>query len=148
MPIRLMLTEADIARCYPVLRELRPKLTGAADLVARALPMLAEGAQIAAHVSQDAGEGEDQGAITTVACFRIHTMLVSGVTMYVDDLVTAERFRSRGHGKAMLAWLMRYAKDHGCETFSLDSGTFRPEAHAFYFREGLRITSFHFESAV
>ena len=136
MAIRLITSETEIARCFPVLKELRPKLAHAEELVTRLRVMLTEGAEVAIL--------EQGGEITTVACFRVRHMLVSGLTMYVDDLVTAERFRSRGHGKAMLEWLMEYARERGCATFSLDSGTFRQEAHAFYFREGLRITSFHF----
>jgi hypothetical protein len=46
----------------------------------------------------------------------------------------------------MLDGLMALARERGCETFSLDSGTHRQEAHAFYFREGMRVTSFHFET--
>ena len=131
-----MSTEEEVLACFEVLRELRPKLKNRADLLGLLRTMRAEGATVAAL--------EHGGEIATVAVFRIHTMLVSGVTMYVDDLVTAERFRSRGHGKAMLEWLMAHAEAQGCATFSLDSGTFRQEAHAFYFREGMRITSFHF----
>jgi GNAT superfamily N-acetyltransferase len=71
-------------------------------------------------------------------------MLSSGRTLYVDDLVTDETRRSRGYGKAMLDWLQTHARDAGCATFSLDSGTHRQEAHAFYFRERMRITSLHF----
>lgn len=136
MNIRLIDTEDELVRCVPVLRELRPRFTELAVLVAALRALCAEGVQVAAL--------EEEGEITTVAVFRTQGMLVSGRTMYVDDLVTAERFRSRGHGKAMLQWLKDQAKTSGCETFSLDSGTFRQEAHAFYFREGLRITSFHF----
>jgi len=40
--------------------------------------------------------------------------------------------------------LIAYARERGCDTFSLDSGTHRREAHAFYFREDMRISSFHF----
>ena len=32
-----------------------------------------------------------------------------------------------------------------CDTFSLDSGTQRQQAHKFYFREGMVVTGFHFE---
>jgi hypothetical protein len=45
----------------------------------------------------------------------------------------------------MIAWLIALAKEEGCETFSLDSGTHRHEAHAFYFRQGLRVSDFHFQ---
>ncbi len=125
----------DVARCVPVLIELRPHLSEAelAKLIER---MLAEGVEIAVS--------EEVSGVATVAVFRIRTMLATGVTMYVDDLVTGGSQRSQGHGKRMLEWLMNYARERGCETFSLDSGTFRHEAHAFYFREGLRVTSFHF----
>jgi GNAT superfamily N-acetyltransferase len=58
--------------------------------------------------------------------------------------VTDSGVRSRGHGEAMLQWLIALAKEAGCESFSLDSGTHRLEAHAFYLRNRLRITSFHF----
>ena len=87
---------------------------------------------------------EDAGVVVTLGGFRVQHMLATGLTMYVDDLVTSETARSRGHGKAMLEALIAEARLRGCETFSLDSGTHRREAHAFYFREGMRISSFHF----
>jgi GNAT superfamily N-acetyltransferase len=87
---------------------------------------------------------EDDGAVVAAAGFRVMEILATGRTLYVDDLVTEETKRSRGYGKAMLGWLQEFARQAGCETFSLDSGTHRQEAHAFYFRERLRVTSFHF----
>lgn len=129
-------SDADLARCFPVMRELRPHLQDEAHLLRLSHTMRAEGVEFAAL--------EHDGEITTVTAFRVRTMLASGLTMYVDDLVTGERFRSQGHGKAMLTWLVDLARQRGCKTFSLDSGTFRHDAHAFYFREGLRVTSFHF----
>lgn len=137
MAILRVETEAEMSRCFPVLQELRPKFLNAEIMLEGLRVMRSEGAEIAAV--------EHDGEVATVACFRVHRTLVSGVTLYVDDLVTAERFRSLGHGKAMVEWLMDHARERGCETFSLDSGTFRQSAHAFYFREGLRISSFHFE---
>ena len=87
---------------------------------------------------------EHEGAIVSVAGFRIQNMLSSGKTFYVDDLVTDAAARSQGHGEAMLQWLIALAREAGCDTFSLDSGTQRQDAHAFYLRQRLRITSFHF----
>lgn len=136
MDIRLLASEDEIRRCFAVLHELRPHIADPGQLLACVRVMLSEGVSFVAL--------EDEGEIATVATFRIRTMLATGVTMYVDDLVTASHARSRGYGKAMLHWLMDHARERGCQTFSLDSGTFRAEAHAFYFREGLRITSFHF----
>jgi len=58
--------------------------------------------------------------------------------------VTAEGQRGKHYGETLMAWMERRARDEGCETFSLDSGTQRTGAHKFYFRLGLPITSFHF----
>ena len=136
--VRLITSDEEIARCFPVMQQLRPHLKSVEQMLALTRAMLVEGAEFAVL--------EHEGEVATVAAFRIRTMLVSGITMYVDDLVTAEAMRSHGHGKTMLEWLMNYARQRGCETFSLDSATFRQEAHAFYFREGMRITAFHFQS--
>ncbi len=87
---------------------------------------------------------EKDGTVMAVAGFRVMEMLATGRTLYVDDLVTDEARRSHGFGKAMLDWLQDFALQDECETFSLDSGTHRQEAHAFYFRERMRVTSFHF----
>ena len=88
---------------------------------------------------------EDEGVIVAVAGFRLQTLLWSGRTLYVDDLITDAARRSQGHGGAMLTWLIALAREAGCTTFMLDSGTHRHEAHAFYFRHGLRISDFHFK---
>jgi GNAT superfamily N-acetyltransferase len=130
------MTPESIARCFAVMRTLRPALTSAEEFVARVRQQQAEGFQLAFL--------ERAGEVVTVAGFRVQHMLVSGLTLYVDDLVTGEAVRSQGNGKTMLDWLIARAREQGCETFSLDSGTQRREAHAFYFREDMRISSFHF----
>jgi GNAT superfamily N-acetyltransferase len=136
--VKLAVGVEDVRRCFQVMRELRPLLESAEEFVARVRVQQAEGFELAYL--------EVGGEVVTVAGFRVRHMIVSGLTMYVDDLVTGAAFRSRGHGKAMLDGLMALARERGCETFSLDSGTHRQEAHAFYFREGMRVTSFHFET--
>jgi GNAT superfamily N-acetyltransferase len=132
---KLAETGEEIARCFGVMAHLRPHLA-AAEFIGRVRAQQAEGYKLAYL--------EDEGAVVAVGGFRVMEMLATGRTLYVDDLVTDEARRSRGFGKAMLDWLQRYAREAGCETFSLDSGTHRQEAHAFYFRERMRVTSFHF----
>jgi GNAT superfamily N-acetyltransferase len=134
--VQLAITPEPIARCFEVMRELRPALASAEEFVARVQQQQAQGFHLAFL--------EREGQVVTVAGFRVQHMLGRGLTMYVDDLVTGEMFRSQGNGKRMLDWLIACAREQGCETFSLDSGTHRREAHAFYFREGMRISSFHF----
>lgn len=133
--VKLAESAAEIARCFPVMLHLRPLLV-AEEFIARVNAQQAQGYRLA-YV-------EHEGAVVAVAGFRITEILASGRTLYVDDLVTDPAHRSHGHGKAMLDWLQEHAREAGCETFSLDSGTQRWEAHAFYFRERMRVTSFHF----
>jgi GNAT superfamily N-acetyltransferase len=135
--VKLAESDAEIERCYPVIAQLRPHVT-AKEFVDRVRAQQAQGYRLAYLLAEDSGEA------VAVAGFRVMEMLATGRTLYVDDLVTDEAQRSRGYGKAMLDWLQAHARDAGCATFSLDSGTQRREAHAFYFREGMRVTSFHF----
>ena len=133
--IQIATTPAEIDRCFPVMSQLRPKLI-AAEFVGRIQAQQTEGYQLAFL--------EYEGSVVSVAGFRVQNMLSSGKTLYVDDLVTDSAARSQGHGEAMLRWLIDLAKEANCNSFSLDSGTHRQEAHAFYLRNRLRITSFHF----
>jgi GNAT superfamily N-acetyltransferase len=137
--IQIATTDAEINRCFPVMHQLRPALI-AGEFVGRIQTQQAEGYQLAFL--------EEKNAIASVAGFRIQTLLWSGRTLYVDDLVTDAALRSQGRGEAMLTWLIALAKEAGCTTFMLDSGTRRHEAHAFYFRHGLRISDFHFKLAL
>jgi GNAT superfamily N-acetyltransferase len=134
--IQIARTPVEIDRCFPVMSQLRPALL-AEEFVERIRTQQAEGYQLAFL--------EHLGAVVSVAGFRLQNVLWSGRTLYVDDLVTDASCRSMGHGQAMIEWLIDFAKDAGCATFSLDSGTHRHQAHAFYFRNGLRITDFHFQ---
>jgi GNAT superfamily N-acetyltransferase len=133
--IQIATTPDEIGLCFPVMRQLRPTLVSS-EFVGRVQSQQAEGYQLASL--------EDDGVVVSVAGFRIQNMLSSGKTLYVDDLVTDTNARSKGYGEAMLQWLIALAREAGCDTFSLDSGTQRQDAHAFYLRERLRITSFHF----
>lgn len=134
--IQIAKTVAEIDRCFLVMHQLRPALV-AEEFASRIQTQQAEGYQLAFL--------EHEGAVVCVAGFRLLAVLWSGRTLYVDDLATDNACRSRGHGAAMLQWLIAFAREARCNTFSLDSGTHRHQAHAFYFRHGLKITNFHFE---
>jgi GNAT superfamily N-acetyltransferase len=133
--IQIATTPKEIARCFSVMCQLRPLLLEE-EFFVRIQTQQVEGYQLAFL--------EHENAVVSVAGFRIQNMLSSGKTLYVDDLVTDAAARSQGHGEAMLQWLIALAREAGCDTLSLDSGTQRQEAHAFYLRQRLRITSFHF----
>ncbi len=133
--IALAESDADIARCFPVMAQLRPHLTEA-DFVPRVRRMQAGGFHLAALAAE--------GTVRAVAGYRYHEKLFSGKTMYVDDLVSDATHRSHGHGARLLAWLAEQAKARGCDLLELDSGVQRFDAHRFYFRERMKIASYHF----
>jgi len=136
MTIRIAETADEVRSCYGVVRELRPHLSEP-EFVARVERQAPQGYRLAFL--------EEAGAPVCVAGFRLADTLAWGRFLYVDDLVTGSAARSRGHGRAMLAWLLERARAADCATLHLDSGTQRADAHRFYEREGLNISSYHFQ---
>jgi len=83
-------------------------------------------------------------AVLGVAVYRISENTFEGLHLYVDDLVTDEKQRSRGVDRSLMEHLQGLARAADCEAYTLDSGTQRTQAHKFYFREEMVVTSFHF----
>jgi GNAT superfamily N-acetyltransferase len=124
-----------LADLLPVLLELRPHLT-AESLTA----IYAEGHRQGLRFLA-AYDGE---RCVGVAGWRLVATTNSGRKLYVDDLVTTESARSRGVGHALLTELGRRAAAADCTVLDLDSGVHRSDAHRFYYRERMRIASYHF----
>ncbi len=139
MDIRIATTDAEIAACHPVMRELRPHVPED-QFVARVRAQEVAGYRLACI--------EEDGAVVAVAGFRIGENLAWGRFLYVDDLVTLAAVRSRGHGAALLSWLRAHAVREGCAQLHLDSGIQRKDAHRFYEREGMTMTSLHFAEKI
>ncbi len=133
--VRLALGDEEIRRCFPVMKELRTELAEA-EFVAQVRRLEPGGFRLA-YV-------EDAGTVKAVAGFRITENLVNGRFMYVDDLVTDSRARSRGYGQLVIDWLADHARANGCRALTLDSGVQRFDAHRFYLRNRMAITSHHF----
>jgi len=127
-----------LAHAETVHRQLRPHLPQ--DYAGKMRRVFADGARMCVAIVD--------AVVVGVAVHRIHENTFDGVQMYVDDLVADESRRSTGIGKALMDHLQHLARDAGCENFNLDSGTQRQQAHRFYFREGMVITSFHFRKAL
>ena len=130
-------TEDEIASCFDVMAELRPHLERG-HFVPLVRSMQAEGFRLAC-IRAD-------GRVVAVAGYRISTNLFLGRNLYVDDLVTTDSERSKGHGRELLRWLRGVAIENHCRTLHLDSGVQRKRAHEFYLREGLELSSYHFSS--
>jgi len=127
-----------LAGAERVHRQLRPHLPAA--YVVRMKEIVAGGAEMAVAVID--------GEVAGVAVFRILEKTHSGRDLYCDDLITDERRRSRGIGHALVRYMEGVCRERDCDNFSLDSGTHRQQAHKFYFREGMTITSFHFDKKI
>ena len=133
--IRELLLDDDVRKAFGVMRQLRPHLEEE-EFVRRVREQRANGYRLAVV--------EEDGDVRAAAGFRVMDMLVQGRHLYVDDLVTDETRRSKGHGGLLFDWLMDEARRAECATLELDSGVQRLRAHAFYFAKRMHISAYHF----
>jgi GNAT superfamily N-acetyltransferase len=142
MPEVRELPEGETALAAAALLELRPQCAPAEALVESVDRTLRPGGY---RLVGSFEHGERDAA--AVAGFKIGHMLAWGRFLYVDDLVTRADRRRRGHADAVFEWLLAEAEREGCDQFHLDSGVIpeRADAHRFYFRHRLRISSYHFQ---
>jgi GNAT superfamily N-acetyltransferase len=125
-----------ISETFGVMQQLRPNLLRHQYVPMIRYLMAREGFAIAAL--------RDEGQVRAVTGFRIITMLYRGRILYVDDLVTDARDRSKGYGALMLEWLKAEAGRKQCCEIQLISRNHRLDAHRFYERQGFRTDCRHF----
>ncbi len=135
MPIALATTAEEISRCFAVMAELRPHLKES-EFAARIQRQQRAGYHLACL--------SEKRKILALAGYRYSESLSWGKFMYVDDLVTAEKSRSRGHGQKLFKWLVSEAKSRDCDQLHLDSGVQRFGAHRFYLASRMDIIAHHF----
>lgn len=123
-----------LVRSEAVHRQLRPGLPE--DYAVRMRKIFTQGGRMCV-----AARGE---RVLGLAVYRIYENTFDGKKMYVDDLVADEGERSTGVGRSLLDHLKARAVALDCTFLTLDSGTQRHRAHAFYFREGMSIAAFAF----
>ncbi|MCC6777897.1 MAG: GNAT family N-acetyltransferase [Hyphomicrobiales bacterium] len=128
--------EAEIAACYPLMRQLRPHLTSVEELIARWRRQSQDGYRLLALW--------DERRPCALAGYRVTENLVHGRFLYVDDLVTAEGERSRGHGARLLARLAAEGRARGCNRLVLDTPLDNVLGHRFYYRQGLLARALRF----
>ena len=139
MKVELAESDAEILACFSVMQHLR-NLENAADFLRQVRSQQSSGYRLAFVT--------DGGKPLAVAGFRSGENLAWGRYLYVDDLVTLPEARSNGCGALLLSWLSQRAQSDGAGELHLDSGTGRTDAHRFYEREGLKISSYHFKRTV
>ena len=118
----------DLDRCYPILKELRTQLTLEEYLQIYTQSHQSDGYEIAAI--------ESQGEIMAIMGYRVLFDYVRGKHLYIDDLVTSEKARSQGLGAELLKFAEGVAKELGCSSLRLCTGTENERGMKFYEREG------------
>lgn len=136
MKIAEATTPAEVARCFPVMRQLRTHFDEEKVFVEQVKRQRADGYRMAFL--------ENEGVVRAVAGYRMSESLFAGRFCYVDDLITDEAGRSLGYGGALFDWLVAKARAAGCKMLDLDSGVQRFAAHRFYLTRRMAISSHHF----
>jgi GNAT superfamily N-acetyltransferase len=138
--IKIAESDQDIDSTFDILKQLRPQLNKN-----NYVPLIK-------HLKADYHYHlillREAQEVCAVAGFRINENLVSGKHIYIDDLVTDQKHRSKGFGNALLNWITDYAKTLECLELHLDSGIQRHAAHRFYLRERFDIVYFHFKKMI
>ena len=127
--MKIVETEQELRACYPVMKELRPHLASEDAFVAQIMRQYEEKYRILAVW--------DEGEVVALAGYRYQENTVYGRFLYVDDLIAAEKHRSRRWGALLLAKLTVFAQESQCARLVLDTGLTNVLAQRFYFREGL-----------
>jgi ribosomal protein S18 acetylase RimI-like enzyme len=134
--IALASHEADIAACWPVMRQLRPDISEQAFV-----PFVR---RLAEQQGFELAHLKSGGMVLAVAGLRQGEWLAGGRYLEIEDLVTAEEARGRGWGGQLFDWIAVLAKERGCRHLRLVSRTSREAAHRFYRSKGMTDEALYF----
>lgn len=133
-------TAEQLARCYPLMRALRGRLSDEAQFIAQAQRQQAQGYRLAGI--------EHQGQPAVLAGYRLLENFIHGSFCYVDDLVSDPALRGQGFGAALLDSLAVLAREYGCSRMVLDTAISNTRAQAFYQRCGYQALGLHFYRSI
>lgn len=139
MQTKIATTSDQLRHVYSVMRELRPHLSEE-QFVAQALRQMSNAGYLLIYVE------DERGTPAAASGYRPVEMLHWGKVLYIDDLVTAESARGHGFADHLFNYIVNQAREQGLDAVHLDSGTHsgRWDAHRFYLKHGMNITSYHF----
>ena len=123
---------------YRAVLDLGRSVRSKTQFVDRINVMRSEGYRLVASFE----DGHEQAA--AIIGFREGHNLAWGHYLYLDDVVTREDHRGRGHGGALMAWIEQEARSLGCDEIHCDSGLHRHDAHRLYMNSGMHLHSHHF----
>jgi GNAT superfamily N-acetyltransferase len=132
--LSIVTADSDIDACFEAFHALRPHLERDTFL-GRVKAQQRQGYQILAVKAGD--------RFPAAAGFRFGDFLAWGRVLYIDDLTTVPGCRRSGHATQLLEWLIRHAREQGCDAVHLDTGYARHDAHRLYLKLGFKMTSHH-----
>ncbi|RDW20918.1 GNAT family N-acetyltransferase [Oceanobacillus chungangensis] len=122
--IKELETEKEILEAFSIIKQLRTHLNENTylDLVTEAKEK--DNYKLYALI--------DDNEIVALTGFKPMITLYYGRFVWVCDLVTDTRKRSKGYGEQLLAYVHKWAKEYNYESVALSSGIQRKDAHHFY----------------
>jgi GNAT superfamily N-acetyltransferase len=133
-------TETEWRQAFPLLHQLRPKLT-----MESYLQLVQEARSENRYKILAAYEN---GEIAGYMGYRFLTDFVHGRQLYIDDLVVDQSKRRSGLGARLLKWAEAEGQRLGCRTLRLCTGVDMEDAKRFYTREGWRLLAVAFKKPV
>lgn len=124
LTIKELQSKKEIMKAFPVMKQLRTHLDEGMflDLVLEAKAK--DRYRIFALM--------DEGEVVAVTGFKPMITLYYGRFVWVCDLVTDTKKRSKGYGEKLLTYIHEWAKNNNYGSVALSSGLQRTDAHRFY----------------
>ena len=114
----------DLERFYPIMKELRPHLTFEDYISIYDEAHTSDGYEIVAI--------EQHGEVQAVMGYRFLSDYVRGRHLYIDDLISTEKSRSKGFGTELLNYAEEVAKQNGLKVLRLCTGIENERGVKFY----------------
>jgi len=118
----------DLEKCFPLMKELRPHLSIEEFLSIYHDAHQADQYEIAAL--------EKDGQLLALMGYRVMTDFVRGRHLYIDDLVSTEKIRSKGLGAQLLLHAEQIAQHKNCKILRLCTGIENERGVKFYEKNG------------
>ncbi|RID81702.1 GNAT family N-acetyltransferase [Peribacillus asahii] len=124
LTIKELQSQNEILGAFPVMKQLRPHLDESTYL-----DLVADAQEKDRYKMLALFDGDEMVAVTG---FKPMITLYYGRFVWVCDLVTDNKKRSKGYGEKLLTYVHDWAKENNYENVALSSGLQRTDAHLFY----------------
>jgi len=122
--IKELTTEEEWKSAFPVMKQLRTQLDLDTYLALVSESVQKKGYRMIALCNQK--------EIVALCGYMPMITLYNGKFIWICELITDSRHRSKGHGKVLLDYVHQWSTDNDYPIVSLSSGLQRINAHRFY----------------